>query len=100
MSGAASSGTSPRARTAPYTLTLTVMDSQRTTSSIVMTVFVRGGNDGSADLTVSFNGSPGVSAVTASLSPVEVGQTTTVSAAASDPEGDELSYSWSASCEG
>jgi hypothetical protein len=83
-----------------YTLTLTVTDTQGTSSSIALEVFVRGGADGSAELTVSFNGSPGVSAVKASLSPVEVGHTTTVSAMASDPEDDSLSYGWSASCDG
>ncbi|ADO75496.1 Kelch repeat-containing protein [Stigmatella aurantiaca] len=83
-----------------YRLTLTVTDSAGTSSSISLEVVVHGGAEGSAEITISFNGSPGVSSVRASRSPLEVGQTTTVSAAASDLDGDTLSYAWSANCEG
>ncbi|HYH97926.1 kelch repeat-containing protein [Hyalangium sp.] len=91
--------------TAPYsagahTLTLTVTDSAGTSSSISLDVAVQDAAQGGAELSISFNSSPGVSAVSASLSPLEVGQTTTVSATAEDADGDELSYSWSATCEG
>jgi N-acetylneuraminic acid mutarotase len=83
-----------------YTLTLTVMDSGGTSSSLSLRVSVYGGQEGRAEISISYNGSPAVSSVSASRSPVEVGQTTTVSATASDSDGDELSYFWSASCEG
>jgi len=83
-----------------YTLTLTATDTAGTSSSISLEVSVHGGGEGSAEISISFNSSPGVSAVTTSLSPLVVGQETTVSATAEDADGDALSYAWSATCEG
>jgi hypothetical protein len=49
---------------------------------------------------VSFNTWPQVAYITASASKVAVGETTTVSATASDDDGDTLSYQWTAGCSG
>ncbi|ADO68632.1 Kelch domain protein [Stigmatella aurantiaca DW4/3-1] len=87
----------------PVTLTLTVMDSRGAfaTASITLTVLpANGAGQGAATFTVSFNFSPSVQNVASSLSPIRLGQSTTVTASASDADGDALSYAWSASCEG
>jgi hypothetical protein len=56
---------------------------------------------GNADVGVSLNQRPVLTSLTASPSRVDVGQTTTVSALASDPDGDALSFQWSATgCSG
>ena len=84
------------------TLTLTVTDSRGSAASISLTINVVSGVPTSADINVSFNHFPVVSDVSASLSRLDVGQSTTVSAAASDADGDALSYQWasSSSCPG
>jgi hypothetical protein len=89
------------ASTGVQTLTLTVTDSRGLASSIVLTVNVTpDGGEGDAQLSISFNSSPRVSALGATPTQLAVGQTTAVSVLASDPDGDSLSYSWSASCTG
>ncbi|WP_224250131.1 kelch repeat-containing protein [Hyalangium gracile] len=99
-SEAATSWTAP-VSTGIQTLTLTVTDSRGLASSIVLAVNVTlSGGEGDAQLSISFNRSPLVAALSASPTHLVVGQTTSVSVAASDPDGDSLSYSWSASCAG
>jgi hypothetical protein len=59
-----------------------------------------GGREGEAELSISFNRSPQVASLSASPTQLAVGQTASVSVSASDPDGDRLYYSWSASCAG
>ncbi len=80
------------------TLTLTVTDPGGLSSSFSLAVNVAG--EGGAQVSISFNSSPRVTALRATASQLAVGQTTSVSATASDLEGDSLSYSWSATCAG
>ena len=83
------------------TLTLTVNDSRGASASVSLTVnVVNGSGDGSAVLDVRFNSWPRVSALTASATRLETGQSTTVAATASDGDGDALSFQWAATCAG
>ncbi|MHA7630180.1 Kelch repeat-containing protein [Corallococcus sp. M7] len=98
-SAAATSWTAPAA-TGIQTLTLTVTDSRGLSSSVALAVNVTVDGEGEAELSISFNSFPMVAAISAMPTNLAVGQTTTVSASASDPDGDSLSYAWSASCAG
>ena len=99
-SAATTSWTAP-ASTGVQTLTLTVTDSQGAAVSLSLTVNVlSGASTGDAALNISFNLWPTVSKVSASLNRLDAGQSTTVSANASDADGDALSYQWAASCPG
>jgi hypothetical protein len=99
-SAASTSWTAP-ASPGTQTLTLTVTDSGGLSSSASLDLTVLpSGEQGAAQLTVSFNNSPSVAAVTATPGQLVVGQTASISASASDSDGDSLSYSWSASCAG
>ncbi|WP_434781934.1 PKD domain-containing protein [Corallococcus caeni] len=80
-------------------LTLTVTDSKGASASLGVTITVSTGN-GSAAVNVTFNTWPRVSGVTALPSSIVVGQTTQVTASASDADGDNLSYQWQTSCAG
>jgi hypothetical protein len=82
------------------TLTLTVTDSQGSTVSLSFAINVTSGLSTNADLQLSFNLWPSVSKVSASLSRLDAGQSTSVSSIASDADGDALSYQWTASCPG
>ncbi|WP_232537676.1 Kelch repeat-containing protein [Cystobacter fuscus] len=92
--------------TAPVTtgiqkLTLSVTDSRGLSSSVTLTVNVsQVGQEGEASLDISFNSSPRVSAMNASPTQLSMGNPSVVSVTASDPDGDVLSYQWSATCEG
>ncbi|WP_375758441.1 kelch repeat-containing protein [Corallococcus exercitus] len=97
---AASTSWAAPASTGIQTLTLTVTDSRGLSSSVVLTVNVTSGGEGDAELSICFNSSPVVTALSASPTQLAVGQTTSVSTSASDPDGDSLSYAWSASCAG
>ncbi|MBZ4329465.1 kelch repeat-containing protein [Corallococcus sp. AS-1-12] len=82
------------------TLTLTVTDSRGLASSAILVVNVLPEGEGEAELSISFNSAPEVSSLDAAPTQLVVGQPTTVSVTASDPDGDSLSYAWSASCAG
>ena len=83
------------------TLTLTVTDSQGAAVSVSLVVNVTSGvATGNAAVNISFNLFPTVSRVSASLNRLDAGQSTSVSANASDADGDALSYQWAASCPG
>jgi len=83
------------------TLTLTVSDNRGASSSVSLAVnVVSGSGDGSAVLDVHFNSWPRVSALSASATRLDPGQSTTVAANASDSDGDALSYQWAATCAG
>ncbi|NNB88073.1 Kelch repeat-containing protein [Corallococcus exiguus] len=88
------------ATTGIQTLTLTVTDSRGLASSALLVVNVLPEGEGEAELSISFNSAPEVSSLDASPTQLVVGQPTTVSVTASDPDGDNLSYAWSASCAG
>jgi N-acetylneuraminic acid mutarotase len=96
----ATSWTAP-ASTGVQTLTFTVTDSQGAAVSVSLTVNVISGvSTGNAALNISFNLWPVVSKVSASLNRLDAGQSTSVSANASDADGDALAYQWSSSCPG
>jgi N-acetylneuraminic acid mutarotase len=80
-----------------YTLTFTVTDSQGVAASVSLAVnVVSVASTGSANLTISFNLYPQVTKVTASRIRLDVGQSVSVSATASDTDGDPLTYQWTA----
>jgi hypothetical protein len=81
-------------------LKLTVTDSLGLSSSVTVKVTVQGGGRGEVQPSISFNSWPVVSHVTATSALLAVGQPASVSALVSDPDGDVLSYAWSATCEG
>ncbi|MDC0711758.1 kelch repeat-containing protein [Stigmatella sp. ncwal1] len=97
---ATSSWTAP-ASPGIQTLTLTVTDSQGAAVSVSLSInVISGASTGNAALNISFNLWPTVSKVSASLSRLDAGQSTAVSALASDADGDALSYQWASSCPG
>ncbi|NMO20668.1 kelch-like protein [Pyxidicoccus fallax] len=81
-------------------LTFTVTDSRGLSSSITLAVNVVFDEVGEAELAISFNSSPRVDTMEATPTWLVVGQPALVSVSASDPDGDSLSYSWSATCAG
>jgi alpha-tubulin suppressor-like RCC1 family protein len=83
----------------PVSLTLTVTDSQGASSTVSLTIMVRA-STGTAAVNVAFNSWPQVSNISASSTNVEVNETTTLLATASDNDGDTLHYQWTASCPG
>ncbi len=82
----------------PVHLTFTATDPQGASATFGFTVSVSA--EGGTQVEVRINTWPQVSRITASPSTVDVGQTTTVVATASDTDGDALGYQWSASCAG
>ncbi|MFP2911540.1 Ig-like domain-containing protein, partial [Pyxidicoccus sp. 3LFB2] len=97
---ATSSWTAPSS-TGVQTLTFTVTDSQGAAVSLSLVVNVVSGTaTGNTALDISFNLWPVVSRVSASRSRLDAGQSTAVSANASDADGDALTYQWAASCPG
>jgi hypothetical protein len=83
------------------TLSFTVTDSQGAAVSVSLVVNVVSGTaTGNAAVNISFNLFPLVSRVSASLNRLDAGQSTSVSATASDADGDALSYQWAATCPG
>ncbi|RYZ44264.1 MAG: kelch-like protein [Myxococcaceae bacterium] len=97
---ATSSWTAPSAP-GIQTLVFSVTDSQGAAASISLAVnVVSNTSTGNAALNVSFNLWPVVSKVSASLNRLDAGQSTAVSANASDADGDALSYQWAATCPG
>ncbi|RKG52504.1 DUF1566 domain-containing protein [Corallococcus sp. AB011P] len=97
---ATSSWTAP-ASPGVQTLTLTVTDSQGSAVSVSLTVnVVPDLVTGDATLDISFNRWPVVTKVSASLNRLDAGQSTAVSALASDADADALSYQWTSSCPG
>jgi uncharacterized protein (DUF2141 family) len=80
-------------------LTLTVTDSKGLQGKVTFNVSVNSGK-GDAAVNASLNTWPQVSNLSASATALEVNASTTVSATASDNDGDTLAYSWTASCAG
>ncbi|SEM52016.1 Galactose oxidase, central domain [Stigmatella aurantiaca] len=99
-SAASTSWTAP-ASSGIQTLTLTVTDSGGLSSTAAVAIHVmQDEQQGSAQLSVTFNRFPSVTAMAASPTLLAVGQATSVSATASDPDSDALTYAWTASCAG
>ena len=87
--------------TGPVSVTLTVNDSRGAASSLTLVLeVVQGPPTGSATVEVRFNHRPEVTRINSPTSRVLVGETTTVTAVASDGDGDPLSYQWTANCSG
>lgn len=85
----------------PASLTLTVTDSKGATATIRLTITVRStSTEGSSGVNVSFNSWPAVTRIVATPYAIELGETTTLTATASDNDGDTLSYEWQAGCAG
>ena len=80
-------------------LTLTVTDSKGLQGKVTFNVNVTSGK-GDAAVNASLNTWPQVSNLSASITALEVNESTTVSATASDNDGDTLAYNWTASCAG
>jgi len=80
-------------------LTLTVTDAKGLQGKVTFNVNVNSGK-GDAAVNASLNTWPQVSNLSASATALEVNESTTVSATASDNDGDTLAYSWTASCPG
>jgi hypothetical protein len=101
--GTFSSTTSPStswtapATNGPQTITLSVTDSfqETTTLSITMSVSATNGT-GSATVTLTLNTWPVVSVVTATPTLINVGQTTMLTANATDASGNPMTYAWAA----
>ncbi len=99
-SAASTSWTAPDS-TGIQTLTLSVTDAGGLSTSVSLAIYVGPRPlQGSAQFSISFNSTPQVASLGAAPTRLAVGQTTAVSASASDLDGDSLSYSWSASCAG
>ncbi|HEX8704671.1 MAG TPA: kelch repeat-containing protein [Myxococcaceae bacterium] len=84
-----------------HTLTLTATDSQGLIVALSLTVnVVSSASFGSATHTIAFNSWPVVSKASATRSRLDAGQSTAVTANASDANGDTLSYQWTSTCTG
>jgi hypothetical protein len=82
-----------------YRITVSVSDPTGATARMWADVTVTAGS-GEATITVDLNKWPVVSAFGSTYARIDVGETTPLNASASDPDEDELSYEWSADCEG
>ncbi|HEX8823460.1 MAG TPA: kelch repeat-containing protein, partial [Archangium sp.] len=87
------------ASAATVPLTLTVTDAKALQGKLTFNVNVNAGK-GDATVNASLNTWPQVSNLSATSTALEVNESTTVSATASDNDGDTLAYSWTASCAG
>jgi hypothetical protein len=96
---ASTSWTAP-ASTGIQTLTFTVTDAGGLSASFSLAINVTHGGQGSTQLSISFNRTPVVASLSAVPTQLAEGQATAVSISASDLDGDNLSYAWSASCSG
>jgi 5'-nucleotidase len=83
------------------TLTLTVQDNHGASAATSIVVHVASANGrGQADVALTFNLWPVVSKVTAAPARLMPGLATVLAVAASDGDGDALTYAWTSSCIG
>jgi hypothetical protein len=97
-----SSSTSP-VWTAPgtggtQTLSLVVTDSHQASASVMLQIQVQA--TGSADVSITFNNSPVIQAMTSVHNPVTPGVPTSLGVQAQDSDGDPLTFSWTSDCPG
>ena len=80
-----------------YRITVKVQDDHQAQTTTSVDVTVRSASDGGAPATivVSLNNWPVVSQVTSTNGRIDVGDTTTLDCAATDADGDTLTYTWS-----
>jgi hypothetical protein len=82
-----------------YRITVTVSDSTGAAESMWVEVTVVPGSGG-VTISVDMNQWPALGSLSASHARLDLGESSPLSATASDVDGDELSYSWSAECDG
>ncbi|MDC0711290.1 kelch repeat-containing protein [Stigmatella sp. ncwal1] len=80
-------------------LTLKVSDSRGAASSVSLQVLVAVGTGGAA-VDVRFNTAPTVAGFSSTVSYVPVDQPAVFAVSATDPDGDSLTYHWTATCAG
>jgi Leucine-rich repeat (LRR) protein len=81
-----------------YTVSVAVSDPQDATASLSAEITVE--EVGDALIYININNSPEVDSLVPTPTRIDVGQGTTLNLTASDPEGDPLSFEWSADCDG
>jgi hypothetical protein len=81
-----------------FSLTVTDSYGMSATSDLIWVTVSDGTSP--ADVEVRFNDAPRLTALTSSQSSLDVGQSTALAVAATDEEGDALTYAWSATCAG
>lgn len=79
-------------------LLLTVTDNHGSATSVAVAVHVSTSDGGQADVEVTFNTWPVVTDLTAIPGNVVPGSPTALTVAASDADGDTLSYAWTSTC--
>jgi hypothetical protein len=83
------------------TLTISVTDPHGAVAAMSLSVSVLNSNgSGSASVTVDLNTWPIVADVVPSPTRVNVGDSSTITLTASDPDGDPLAYAWTSACTG
>ena len=80
----------------PKLLTLIASDESHHVATMSLSMLVIG----SAKVTVSFNTWPVVKSVIAAPTRIDVGQSTTLTAKATDAQGNPLTYAWTSTCSG
>jgi hypothetical protein len=84
----------------PQSITIAVSDTAGEQAALSVTVQVGTPNQGSASVSIAVNTWPVISSVAANPTSIDVNQSTNLGAAATDADGDPLSYQWSAGCTG